>query len=82
MRADVSEVQEEGKTRKDVTVWRTFRGNEWGNKGEVMAVRQGEDVLVGVAIVGGRMFYEQRSGCEFYFSSVTCSKLYEERGSY
>jgi hypothetical protein len=55
----------------NVEVWGTFRGNEWGNKGEVVAVRDvdgdGEGKVWGfeVRVAGGKEYFLERSGCEF-----------------
>jgi hypothetical protein len=50
-----------------VEVWQTFRGNEWGNKGEAIAVQSmdGEKVWGFEARVGGgKEYFMERSGCE------------------
>ena len=47
----------------EINVWQTFRGNEWGNKGESLgAGRGGADVEV--KVLGERKFFEERSGCK------------------
>lgn len=53
----------------EVEAWRTFRGNEWGNKGEKMVVsREGEGECVrveGLRALGGKEYFIQRQGCKF-----------------
>lgn len=54
----------------EVDAWRTFRGNEWGNKGEKMGVRREGDGWVGiegVRALGGKEYFIQRAGCEFFY---------------
>lgn len=54
----------------EVDAWRTFRGNEWGNKGEKMGVSREADGWVrveGVRALGGKEYFVQRAGCKFYF---------------
>lgn len=53
----------------EVQVWGTFRGNEWGNKGEVVPVKEVEG-KVGVwgfedPARGVKEYYIERAGCEF-----------------
>lgn len=72
LRVDVLESiqQEQG---DEVVVCGTFRGNEWGNKGEVISVSSvvpGEKIWgFGVKAVGPKEYLIQRQGCEFKFSS-------------
>jgi hypothetical protein len=52
----------------EVLVWGTFRGNEWGNKGEVVAVKEVKG-KVGVwgfedPARGVKEYYIERAGCE------------------
>jgi hypothetical protein len=60
-----------------VEVWGTFRGNEWGNKGEVVNVQDvdGDGKVWGfeVRVVGGKEYLLQRSGCEFCLPSSSPS---------
>lgn len=73
MRVDVELSPEEqakdnirlGWEQGDIAVWQTFRGNEWGNKGELLGREKG---MLGVVIrvLGEKKFYEERSGCEFH----------------
>jgi ER membrane protein complex subunit 7 len=65
----------------EVQVWGTFRGNEWGNKGEKLDVlelktedgaKNGEPVLAfSVRAVGRKEYLLERQGCEFSPSSHT-----------
>ncbi|KAI9863837.1 MAG: hypothetical protein M1813_003489 [Trichoglossum hirsutum] len=55
LRVDVSD---DGKGGLEVDAWQTWRGNEWGNKGE----RRGGGEVVEVSPVGGKEFYAERQG--------------------
>lgn len=49
-----------------VQVWGTFRGNEWGNKGEEYAVRKVGGVWVWeVRVIAEKEYFFERSGCEY-----------------
>lgn len=52
-----------------VEVWQTFRGNEWGNKGEVVQVQDvnvdGKVYGFEVRVGGGKEYFLERSGCEY-----------------
>ncbi|CZS88910.1 hypothetical protein WAI453_010519 [Rhynchosporium graminicola] len=70
LRVDVTESSGkkvvDGVDEKEVQVWDTFRGNEWGNKGEVKEVKEVED-RVGVwgfevTCVGKKEYLIERSG--------------------
>lgn len=56
--------------REYVGSWTTFRGREWGNKGEQRgsgeAVVKGEEAKVFLQVLaeGGREYYASRQGCE------------------
>jgi hypothetical protein len=61
-----------------VEAWRTFRGNEWGNKGEEVAVVVGEggvagDKVLEVRALGGKAYYMERQGCECSFNFLFVS---------
>lgn len=45
-----------------VSVWETFRGNDWDNKGEAVA-RDG--VGYEVRVLGAKSYFMERSKCEF-----------------
>ena len=62
----------EGKKR--VEVWQTFRGNEWGNKGERLGGGEGS-VKVNVGVLTEKNFYEARSGCECLSSWPALRKM-------
>jgi hypothetical protein len=70
LRVDVHDgLNQEGQVSEAATVevWQTFRGNEWGNKGEAIAVQSmdGEKVWGFEARVGGgKEYFMERSGCE------------------
>jgi ER membrane protein complex subunit 7 len=55
------DVDEEGSVR----AWRTFRGHEWDNRGEELAVKivDGKRVLEAKA-VGKKEYYMERQGCK------------------
>ncbi|MCJ1387241.1 hypothetical protein MMC18_000081 [Xylographa bjoerkii] len=66
MRVDVD-------AEKGIEVWRTYRGNEWGNKGERMGgigEKKDEEVRVEVKTQGEKGYYEGRGG----FSPLTLLK--------
>jgi hypothetical protein len=46
-----------------VSVWQTFRGNEWDNKGELLGSGVGT-VVVEVKSGGEKGYYEGRGGCK------------------
>ena len=60
----------EGKKSPAVEVWGTFRGNEWANKGEVVAVTTNDDSVHAFEAkpLGGKEYLLERSGCESPFS--------------
>lgn len=49
-----------------VSAWETFRGNDWGNKGE--AARRDEGGAFEVRCLGRKEYYMERSSCTFLFS--------------
>jgi hypothetical protein len=53
-----------------VEAWRTFRGNEWENKGEAVMASDGKTVEA--KLLGHKGYYMERAGCEFsIFHSCT-----------
>jgi hypothetical protein len=68
LRVDVSAAAEDaaaaGKTEA-VRAWETYRGNDWNNKGEALAVRDGADGSVGfeVRALGGKTYFMERPKC-------------------
>ena len=62
-----------------VEVWTTFRGNEWGNKGEAVVVREVEKEGVDgkgsqvwgfdVRVQAGKEYLLARSGCRYSFKT-------------
>lgn len=46
--------------------WETYRGNEWGNKGEALPIMDGS-VSKGVEVraLGGKLYFLERPTCEF-----------------
>lgn len=51
-----------------VEAWRTFRGNEWENKGEEFGV--GEGNVLEVKALGGKGYYMERQSCKFFSPSL------------
>ncbi len=53
-----------GKTEA-VQAWETYRGNDWNNKGEALAVRDSADGSVGfeVRALGGKTYFMERPKC-------------------
>lgn len=49
-----------------VKVWETFRGNEWGNKGEAVPVKSEGETARGFSVkaLGGKIFFLERPACE------------------
>jgi hypothetical protein len=48
-----------------VEAWETFRGNDWGNKGERLAVKEGSAGKgVDLRTVGPKNYYAERPKCE------------------
>jgi hypothetical protein len=72
LRVDVHEGGEDKKV-EEVTVWGTFRGNEWGNKGEAVSVAEvevegkGKEKIwgFGVKALGSKEYLVERVGCEW-----------------
>lgn len=53
------------RSSKKISIWQTFRGNDWDNKGELLAQASGiEGVVVNVQVLGARDVFEKRGGCE------------------
>ena len=53
---------EDGGDAVIVRAWETYRGNDWGNKGE--AARVGEGNVLDVKLLGGKGYFMERSKCE------------------
>jgi Protein of unknown function (DUF2012) len=47
-----------------VQAWRTFMGHGWDNKGDVRTI--GEGNAIEVRALGGKEYYMERAGCEFF----------------
>lgn len=61
LRIDVS-VDQDG--AELIQAWDTFRGNEWGNKGELVPVREGSAGKgVDVKSIGKKMYFMDRPSC-------------------
>ena len=53
------------KSSKKISIWQTFRGNDWDNHGELLGQASGIDgVVVNVQVLGARDVFEKRGGCE------------------
>lgn len=44
-----------------IEAWETYRGNDWGNKGEVVGLEGG---ALRVKVLGPKAFFMERSSCE------------------
>ncbi|KAM3506802.1 hypothetical protein MY10362_002130 [Beauveria mimosiformis] len=65
LRVDVGEEEEQEKEEEAVVVvqaWETYRGNDWGNKGEALALKQGSDGTQGfeVRALGRKGYFMER----------------------
>ena len=50
----------------EVSIWETYRGNDWGNKGEAMEVREGSfGKGVELRSLGAKNYFIERPKCEF-----------------
>lgn len=63
-----------------IDVWQTFRGQEWGVKGEriggsaaLEAGEKQEEIWVEVRGIGRKAFYEEKTGCEISLLSLPSS---------
>lgn len=63
-----------------VKVWETFRGNEWGNKGEEVPVKGEGESRRGFSVkaLGGKIFLLERPACEFMALLFTLLALSDE----
>lgn len=59
---------------EEVEVFGTYRGNEWSNKGEKLAVKEvdGRGGVWGfdVRVLGGKEYLVTKTGCEFALSAL------------
>ncbi|KAL7808871.1 hypothetical protein V8C26DRAFT_423315 [Trichoderma gracile] len=63
LRVDV-DVGADGEVK--VQAWETYRGNEWGNKGEEVPVRsEGATRSLAVKAAGPKIFFVERTKCDF-----------------
>lgn len=62
LRIDISGEEEDAK----VEAWETFRGNDWENKGEALALRRGSDGSSGfeVRALGRKSYFLERPTCK------------------
>ncbi|KAK6086873.1 ER membrane protein complex subunit-like protein [Seiridium cupressi] len=59
--------------RSSVRAWETFRGNEWGNKGEESVRQDGAGGAVfAVKCLGKKVFFQERGSCKFSFAFHPC----------
>jgi hypothetical protein len=54
----------------EIQVWETFRGGDWGNKGQAVQVVPllgggGKGGLIEGRVVGEKGYFMERSGCEY-----------------
>jgi O-acetylhomoserine/O-acetylserine sulfhydrylase len=72
LRVDVSEAPgSEGKDNDVVSVWETYRGNDWDNKGEAVA---SDAVGYELRVLGVKSYFMERSKCEA-FPYFPCLKI-------
>ena len=65
---DVTDGNVAGVAGEGVEAWGTFRGNEWGNKGEAAVVEREKEIWrFTVKAIGGKEYLVERVGC-------TCSQ--------
>lgn len=65
LRIDIDLLPEDG-AESGVQAWETFRGNDWGNKGEAVKVRDGSQGRgIEVRAIGGKNYFMERPACEF-----------------
>lgn len=76
LRIDVQVV--EGAAEHDVVqAWETFRGNDWGNKGEVVPVREGSKGRgFEVRAIGSKSYFMERPQCESWTEHLRCWMRY------
>jgi len=67
LRVDVIVSAQEGQDLL-VRAWETYRGNDWDNKGEALAI--GEGNLFEVRLLGSKGYFMERSKCEFLFWGI------------
>ncbi|OAA44027.1 hypothetical protein BBO_04383 [Beauveria brongniartii RCEF 3172] len=63
LRVDVGEEEEEEEEEEAVVqAWETYRGNDWGNKGEALVLKQGSDGTQGfeVRALGRKGYFMER----------------------
>jgi O-acetylhomoserine/O-acetylserine sulfhydrylase len=69
--------EDDGRTQKNkkvllqVTAWETFRGNDWGNKGERAAALNVLGTAFEVRCLGRKEYYMERSSCTSATSAAT-----------
>lgn len=58
-----------GEDETAVQAWETFRGNDWANTGEALAVRSGSDGSAGFEVrsLGRKGYFTERPKCRFLF---------------
>jgi hypothetical protein len=53
-----------------VRAWETYRGNDWGNKGEVVQVKEGSKGRgFELRAIGGKNYFMERPQCESHFAN-------------
>jgi O-acetylhomoserine/O-acetylserine sulfhydrylase len=58
----------EGKDTLSLQAWETYRGNDWDNKGEKLAVLDGD--VLDARVLGAKAYFMERSKCEFTMDSL------------
>lgn len=64
----------EGKKGERVVVkaWETYRGNDWGNKGQEATRSGGEDGGFAVRVLGYKEYFTERGACEYFPRPALC----------
>lgn len=87
LRLDVVSDAEGDEEKLAVQAWETYRGNDWGNKGEgvpVVAAGDGEGdkgVVVEVRGLGGKGYFLERSSCELFLFFSPGPSFFRRRGN-
>lgn len=64
---DVTDGNVAGIAGQGVEAWGTFRGNEWGNKGEALVVEREKEIWVfPVRAMGAKEYLVERVGCKCF----------------
>lgn len=73
LRVDVLPAVADDGVRLSVLAWETYRGNEWGNKGEEVK-EGGAGNGFAVRCLGKKLFFQERGKCECFFLFFLCTR--------